>query len=234
MWLIAEFEAVTLFSLKMSSATASGGKTLLAPTPFAIKMALLGAACHTLGIGEAEKVWPSIRDTQVALRPSSQAVVTNLFQRVLRPRRKAASPGDPDAGPFSKTIGYREYVQLVGPMSIGLGWEGNQKQEWLAELLLHVNYLGKRGGFMQLLSLPTLVETVPTDFTSLTTPQSEFAIVGTLQLMDDCTPALTFTKANVYSEEKIRIGKERIFHNVVLPYRLVKSSRSYSLYEQVT
>lgn len=233
MWLIAEYEAVTLFSLKMSSATASGGKTLLAPTPFALKMALLGAACHTVGIGEAENLWPFIRELQVTLRPASQAVVTNLFQKVLKPRRKAADPEDPDAGPFGKTIGYREYVQLVGPMNIGLGWERQAEQSWLVDLLLHVNYLGKRGGFMQLTNLPEFVEIAPSDFIPLTSPQSDFTIAGTLQLMDDCTSALTFAKANVYSEEKIRLGKERIFHNVVLPYRLVKSSRSYSLYEQV-
>ena len=48
MWLIAEYEAVTLFSLKLSTATSSGGKTLLVPTPYALKMALLGVVFHLL------------------------------------------------------------------------------------------------------------------------------------------------------------------------------------------
>ncbi|MGH2541950.1 MAG: hypothetical protein ACRDIB_04085, partial [Ardenticatenaceae bacterium] len=122
MWLIADFEAVTLFSLKISSATASGGKTLLVPTPFAIKMALLDVACRTQGVSRAERRWPHVRDLEVAIRPARQAVVTNLFQKVLRPRRKPAGPGDSDAGPFGKTIGYREYVQLEGTLGIALRW----------------------------------------------------------------------------------------------------------------
>ena len=44
MWLLAIYEATTLFSLKTSDATSSGGRTLLAPTPYAIKMGLLDAA----------------------------------------------------------------------------------------------------------------------------------------------------------------------------------------------
>ncbi len=85
MWLIADFEAVTLFSLKMSTATASGGKTLLALTPYAIKMALLDVACRNLGVEKAEERWDGIRDLKIALYPARRAVVTNLFQKVLRP-----------------------------------------------------------------------------------------------------------------------------------------------------
>jgi len=50
-------------------------------------------------------------------------------------------------------------------------------------------------------------------------------------VLDDCTPALTFAKANVYSGEKVRAGKERITRNVVLPYRVARASKSYTLYE---
>ena len=46
MWLIAEYQPVSLFSLKNSLATSSGGKSLLVPTPYAFKMALLDAACR--------------------------------------------------------------------------------------------------------------------------------------------------------------------------------------------
>jgi hypothetical protein len=49
MWLIADYQPVTLFSLKNSLATSSGGKSLLVPTPCAFKMALLDAACRVWG-----------------------------------------------------------------------------------------------------------------------------------------------------------------------------------------
>jgi hypothetical protein len=44
---------------------------------------------------------------------------------------------------------------------------------------------------------------------------------------------LTFDHANIYSGKGIKLGKERILHHVVLPYRLVRSSKSYSYYERI-
>jgi len=49
MWVIATYQSTSLFSLKPATATASGGRTLLVPTPYAIKMALLVVACLLVG-----------------------------------------------------------------------------------------------------------------------------------------------------------------------------------------
>jgi hypothetical protein len=231
MWLMAEFEAVTLFSLKLSTATATGGKSLLAPTPYALKMALLDAACRTVNVAQAEAWWPALRDLAVALRPARQVVVTNLFQKVLRPRRNPAKPGEPDAGPFQKTIGYREYVQLVGAWGLALGWANDDGRDWLPDVMLNINYLGKRGSFMQLLAPPQAAADLPSGFVMLTEEQRAFALAGTLQVLDDCGPSLTFAKANVYSDEKLKPGKDRLARNIVLPYRLSRSSKAFSLYE---
>lgn len=232
MWCIAKYEAVTLFSLKLSAATASGGKTLLTPTPYAVKMALLDAACRTAGVSQAEAWWPLIRELQVALLPAPYAVVTNLFQKVLKPRRSAAKPGDPDTGPFQKTIGYREYVQLHGLWQLALGWETEQGYPWLESLLLNLSYLGKRGGFVQLQAAPRREADLPPGFVDLTTTPESFALEGTLQVLDDCTPKLTFAKANIYSGERIRPGRERITRNIILPYRRMRSSKSFTLYKR--
>lgn len=234
MWLIADYEFVTLFSLKLSSATASGGKTLLVPTPYALKMALLDVACRTLGVTRAEDLWPHIRDLSIALRPATRVVVTNLFQRVLKPYKNPPKPDVPDFGPFQRTIGYREYVQLVGPLGIALGFEDVTLEEQLSSLLLNINYLGKRGGFVQLLPPPHSANELPDAFVEATLDQTAFALNGTLQVLDDCTDQLTFAKADIYSGEKVKMGKERILRNIVLPnYRLIRSSKSFSLYEQI-
>jgi hypothetical protein len=233
MWTIAEYEAVTLFSLKLSAATASGGKTLLVPTPYALKMALLDAACRTVGVVQAEAWWPTLRDLRVALLPAEQAVVTNLFQKVLKPRRNPAKPEDPESGPFQRTIGYREYVQLCGPWQVALGEDGALDHPWLAGLLLNLSYLGKRGGLVQLKRVPQQETTLPSGFVELTATPEIFAFQGTLQVLDDCAPTLTFVKANIYSGEKVILGKERITRNVVLPYRLTRSSKSFTLYERL-
>lgn len=233
MWLIAEYEAVTLFSLRLSSATASGGKTLLAPTPYAIKMALLDVACRTLGVAQAEDHWPYLRDLKIALCATKWAVISNVFQKVLRPRRSAIALNEPDAGTFQKTIGYREYVHLDGPLGIALGWDEADDHPWLDDLLLNVTYFGKRGSFMQLIKPPVRTPDLPADYVEATRDQLMFAVDGTLQVLDDCTPDLTFDKANIYSGKKIKLGKERVTRNVVLPYHLTRSSKSFSLYERI-
>ena len=43
-WLVAKYQPAALFSLKVSSATSSVGKTLIVPTPYSIKMAFVDAA----------------------------------------------------------------------------------------------------------------------------------------------------------------------------------------------
>jgi hypothetical protein len=233
MWLITEFEAATLFSLKMSSATSSGGKTLLVPTPFAVKMALLDAAFRTRGAAEAERLWQDIRELQIALRPSARIVVTNLFQKVLRPRRGEAGLDAPDAGPFQKTIGYREYAQWDGALGIGFQVESQRESEWLIELLLHVNYLGKRGGFVQWLPPGRWDAELPFDFVQATAEQTTFSLNGTMQVLDDSAAGLAFEKVNIYDKSPLR-GKDRVLRQIVLPnFRLTRSSKSFSLYERV-
>lgn len=233
MWLIAEYQPTALFSLKPAWATSSGGKSLLVPTPYAVKMALLDAACRTAGVVVARETWPWLRDLTVALRPPERMVVTNLFARILKPRRTSAKPGTSHAGPLGKTIAFREYVYFDGPLGIALDGEID---DWshLEDWLLQVNYLGKRGGFVQLLGPPTPAETLPSGFVVVDDdPTRPFLADGIIQQLDDCDASLTFEKADIYSGKHIRLGKERVLHHIVLPYRLVRSSKGFSYYERI-
>lgn len=234
MWLTAEFEAVSLFSLKPSNATSSGGKTLLAPSPFSVKMALLDAACRTRGRTDAEGRWTDIRALSVALRPAANAVVSNTFQRVLRPYKAIPSPDSPKYdGPFQRTIGYREYAHFQGAFALALGWKGEDPRDWLIELLYQINYLGKRGGFIQLLAAPLQANSLPDTFVQLSEETMPFLIDGTLQLLDDSAPGLSFEKVDVYDDAKMR-AIDRVVRHVVLPYRLKRASRSFTWYELIT
>lgn len=234
MWLIADYEAVTLFSLKMSTATSSGGKSLLLPTPYAVKMALLDAACRVWGVARAEAEWPMLRDARLALRPPAQIVVTNLFTKVLKPRRTPSEPGSPHAGPLGKTIAFREYVYHDGAFGVGIELTEPKVTVACSELMLQINYLGKRGGFVQLVGGPQGIEVLPEEFVIVDGAlPSRFPRESTLQQMDDCDESLTFEKANIYSGANIRLGKERVLRNVILPYRLARSSKSFTLYERV-
>ena len=67
MWTIAYYEPTGLFSLRPALSTASGAQSLLVPTPFAVKMALLDVAIHLYGVEQGAAWWPDMRALAVAL-----------------------------------------------------------------------------------------------------------------------------------------------------------------------
>src|SRR6266487_5523575 len=85
MWIVARYLPVAPFSLKPAAATSSGGKTLLVPTPYAIKMALLDVALRTLGLAEGERLFPALRDLSIALQLPQDLVVMKGFSKIRRP-----------------------------------------------------------------------------------------------------------------------------------------------------
>ena len=92
MWIIAEYEPVSLVSLKLSTATSTGGKSLLLPTPFAIKMALLDVAIRSEGLAAGEALWPAIREGRVAIDGPARIVVNNAFTKILKPPKEKPTP----------------------------------------------------------------------------------------------------------------------------------------------
>lgn len=225
MWTIARYQPTAFFSLKPHMATSSGGKTLIVPTPFALKTALLDAAIRTRGLEQGRAVFPALRGLGIAVQLPRQIVVNNTFKRILRAAR-SRSPGQ---WPYQRTIGFREYVQFGGPLALAF----REMTDDLTPLLAQINYLGKRGGFMQLLEEPQVVDELPVGFTVLTEDVGGTFPIGTLQMVDDWSEKMTFERVNVYSDKRITAGTHRIFHHVVLPHRPVRSSRNYTLYERV-
>ncbi len=201
MWIVAQYLPVAPFSLKPAAATSSGGKTLLAPTPYAIKMALLDVAIRTLGLKALE----------------------------------AQARGH---WPMQPTIAYREYVYYRDAFQLALTSSSKERPlpSELHHLLTCINYFGKRGGFVQIEGPPQRMEQLPDGQFIELTPDAlhPFYNDGTLQVLDDCGGSLTFQRANIYSAERITVGKERVLRHVVLPYRLIRSSRSYSWYQRIS
>jgi hypothetical protein len=246
-WLIAEYHPVTLFSLRLGEATSTGAKTLLVPTPFAIRTALLDAAIRTQGVATGPTAFEAIKGLRLAMRPSERVVVTSLFAKVLKPQR-SDKPGR-KKGAMQPTIAFREYAHLEGGLGLALG--SDEAALMAVELLLaQVNYFGKRGSFFQLLAPPGPVETAddtsPPGFIPLegvyvnegriTGQGPQTFPLGLVQLMDDWGPGLTYDKVNVYDPAKIRRpgkGDDRIRRGVVFPYRLTRTGRGFTAYECV-
>jgi hypothetical protein len=238
MWVIAEYQPTTLFSLRPANATTSGGKSLLTPTPFAVKMALLDAAIRVYGRGNAEAWFPRIRDLQIAIALPEHISVINTFVKIMRPHKGGAKDvfGTGLVGPMGNTIAYREMVQFAGSLRLALN-DNNDKGAAppIATLLTQINYLGKRGGFMQLTQLMEENELEP-EFTLLTNDgNGEFLLGSMMQLLDDCGPKMTFEHADIYSGKGIGINNPngRLLRHIILPYRVARSSRGYTLYRRV-
>lgn len=238
MWLIAEYQPTTFFSLRPASATSSGGRTLLIPTPFAIRMALLDAAIRTQGLSKGKQFFSLIKQIRIAIQPANAIIVNKTFTKILRFKEFKVKASQKEAAltqakadhqwPFQNTISYREYVQFAGKLV--LAFEGD-KVENLSNLLWQVNYLGKRGGFIQLDNAPYFVHQLPQGFTLLTEGIGQSFPLGVLQVVDDWHEKITFENVDVYHPKGM--SGMRIFHQVIIPYRLTKSSRSYDLYERL-
>lgn len=240
MWTIAQYLPVSPFSLKSAAATASGGKTLLVPTPYAIKMALLDVAIRCYGIQEGERLFPLLRDLRIAFAAPDDLVVMKSFSKIRRLLKdksnaeKARKADEQKNWPLQSTIAYREYVYYRDPFRLALSHKQENLPSIIATLLSRINYLGKRGCFIQAVALPRREDELDRRFVELTPEATQaFPVDGTLQMLDDCGKTLTFQRANVYTSERITVGKERVLHHVVLPYRLLRSSRNYSWYQYI-
>ena len=242
MWIVAQYLPVAPFSLKPAAATSSGGKTLLAPTPYAIKMALLDVAIRLQGVEAGERLFPFLRDLSVAAALPIDLIVMKGFSKIQRPlkdkgdEQKAMEAQARGYWPMQPTIAYREYVYYRDAFQLAFtSQDETLLEQELAQLLLGINYFGKRGGFIQITGLPYQTEQLTEGQFIELTPDGlrAFHPQGTLQVLDDCDRSLTFQRANIYSHERITIGKERILRHVVLPYQLTRSSKSYSLYRRI-
>lgn len=243
MWIGADYTATTLFSLRLSTATASGARTHLVPTPYTIKMALIDAACRLDGVNVARANWDWLRGAVVALRLAERVVVNNTFIKVLRPRRKDSKSkegdvedsgvGSADAGFFGRTIAYREYAQIDGVFGITLEVQQDEHASLLSRWLPMIQYLGKRGGFVQMVSEPIVLDALPVDYLLLDGKPRSFNLDAILTQLDDAGDELTFERADVYSGEKMTLGKHRLFRTVALPYQVARSSRGYTAYQLI-
>ncbi len=239
-WLIARYQPTSLFSLKHGDATSTGGKSLLVPTPFAIRMALLDVAIRTEGVQVGPEAFARIKSLRLAIRPPAHAAVASIFVKVLKPERDAEARGRE----MQQTIAFREYVHLAGELALAFGADEatlTAITPWLAQ----VNYFGKRGSFYQLLESPQSVETQgdnpPEGFLAYPgrdlmrdKPPSQF-LLGLIQRVDEWGEPLRFEQADVFNREAksdIKLDRERRRMDVILPYRMVRSSRGVTLYER--
>lgn len=236
-WLILKYSPVSLFSLRSTMSTSKGGKTLLVPTPYAVKMALIDAtfriATAATGDAPSREMFQLIKARTIRIRPPSECVVQNTFVKIRQEER------DAPAGMYVPTIAYREMVYYRGDLEIAIGVGGLTESQisTIQVAAAHVNYLGKRGSFIQFLQ--SEVTTALQAGYSLTITNSAngmpLGIYGVSHFLDDFGPELCkakdgFERISTFHENAMTLNKHRVLVPTLIPYREVEATRSYTRY----
>lgn len=234
MWMLAKYRPTGIFSLKSSATTSSGARTLLVPTMYSVKMALVDAAFRAREDGE--RVFEEVKGLEIRFKPPEYAAVTHGFIKIQRERevkdkRDARAVELKEKQPFYPTVAYREFCSFNGELTIALRIE--EDHSWLESLLPMIGYFGKRGSFFQFKSVD-YVDELPGRFTfPLGNPPEEFDLNVVVQPLDDLGGKATFDAVSTYSTGKARVGRDRIIVQTAVPYKLESSSRGYTLYQRV-
>ncbi len=214
------YNPTTLFSLKDSSSTNSGAKSLFLPSPYAIKMAILNQAI-TVG-GDLEQLdkkksteFGYVREAKIMyyLQSGSSICVNNSFVKILKPDRN----GDG----FAQTVAFREYIYLSHPIEIIFDVKDELAKTYLCKYLHRINYFGKRGCFFQFIEYsdnPIEPNVIPLESGNL--------IPGILQQYDDFGK-IEFDNVNSYSSTNTK----RESGILIFPLQQVSSSKSYTHYK---
>jgi len=232
MWVYATYEPVAVFGLRPSNTTSSGGKSLICPTPYAIKMALLDRLIREKGLDAGIAWFPQIRDLAVWLRGADTLAVTRTFQKVFRPQQSRLDEATGRMEVWTSTIAQRELVVMAGSLTLALGTDDPDFVGELIVLMGGINYYGRRGSFMQLVAVSP-DEVGPErqgGFVDLRQPLSPDDLgFGFLQRMDDMRPEAEWADVDVVDGRRQSDGG-RTSYTIVLPYELRRHAFNHTVY----
>lgn len=217
------FEPVSLFSLKISTATNSAAQSLLLPSPYAIKMAILSQAITLDGInfeekGQQNEAFNFIKTTQVSYFIQGNFCVNNCFVKILKPSRTAGEA-------VQRTVSFREYVHLSHPVEIIFEVVNQQAKTFLMRYLHKINYFGKRGCFFQFRGYSETSSTpnvCPFDAQEIK--------AGVIQVFDDFPNNSSFNEVNNFSKKRII----RSTQLALLPISRQNSAKSFTHYQVIS
>lgn len=243
-WLLFEFQPSTLFALKSSYATSTVASSLMVPTPYVIKMAFLNAAFRS-GKDETfcRELVERLARVRVRIKPASESIITQTIQKVRVPKEEkgkrepvAESKATDKLTEYQSTVAYREVVWLKDSWvwAFDVGDDATLAND-LRKLAPCVNYVGKRGSFVQLINASEQDGELGPGFTvpleeSGTPPIEVCCHVAPL---DDFGSEMTFDAANSYNQEsKVRLNKHRRIIPTLVPSRVTNSGYGFRRYSR--
>jgi hypothetical protein len=230
-WLISEFAATAPFSLKISSATSSVGKTLVIPTPYSIKMALVDAGFRAgLSDDECARVLRALTSADVRVAVPAQAIVTHTFVKVRQESREA----DP-LRPYSSTIAYREiaHVSSSSSWAFDLATVEDNLAEHFAELFAHISYVGKRGSFVRFVSL-CRASTLGSEYTQPIARQGSWSPPARAHIvaLDDFGPDADLETLSSFTQKRVKRDQHRRFVETIIPLGVVNTGPGFTHYSR--
>lgn len=231
-WLIATYRPNSLFSLRMSHSTSSGGKTLFVPTPYSFKLAMVDASFRAGGRELATRVFDYLKGREVRVCPPKHLTVNHTFIKIKR-EPKEKKPEEP----YISSIGSREFCFFHGELNIAVNIKDLSKEAVveISTVIAHINYFGKRGSFFQFLNRRFFDE-LPEGFTIPETAIGErfnpirYQVVQFLDDIGEAGIKDLFDRINTYSGKPIELGKHRVLKPYFLPYKMVSSSKGFTYY----
>ncbi|GEM_PF-203576 len=230
-WLVAEFEPVSLFSLKTSSATSSVGQTLVVPTPYAIKMALVDAGFRAnLSKEDCAALLKTLAKVELRIAPASSILVTHTIVRVRQQSRNAERQS-----PYISAVAYREVAHMDGSMRWAFDLAGGDDSfaQRLVCLLPHVNYIGKRGSFVRFVRCCRVADlgaefTQPVERQGGWTPPEHAHIVQ----LDDFGPDADLEILSSFTPNKPKRDRHRRFVETIVPVGIVNIGPGFRQYSR--
>lgn len=228
-WLVAEYQPTALFSLKISQATSSVGKTLVVPTPYSIKMALVDAAFRArLTDRECADLLQSLVSVEVRVRPPEAACVTHTFVKVRQEPKKL----DP-LHPYIDSIAYREVVHHHGTWrwAFDLAAGDDTLVERLVRVAPHVAYIGKRGSFVQFVGFSRAQELGP-DFTQPVQNEQPWTPPprAHIAVLDDFGREANLEVLSSFTAKSPKRDRHRRFVKTIVPLGLANTGPGFSEY----
>ncbi len=234
MWFEASYEPTGLFSLKDSSATNSAAKSLFAPSPYCIKMALLNAILTFETKEAGEKQFETIKNLDIRVALPRYFCVNKCFVKIQKEPHSETKKKNVKLA-FSPTVAFREYIYFSGAIRLAFRLpdhddDQNKIMNLLKKYLPKINYFGKRSCFFQFMGFsPTALELSSCYSTPILDVKFTNNSSKTLQCVDDFLTKSKFENANIYSNNSAGREKKFIFHNC----RMIKSNRNFTIYSTV-